>query len=247
MQKIINKFKSKFYDIRDMGYVKSINNSSSGIGLTFEYLLGKKEDNYPLPDFMNSLEIKTKLSYSKRPIHLFKLTPEGTSLFTIKTILDKYGYYSKNNRVYKSFNGTVFSNKLTKIGLDYYFSINVCYRDERVSLLVYDKNKNLIDSSIHWWFDELENALFRKLQFLALVQVWSTTRKGENYYKYYRYDIYKLSNFYNFLNLIEKGIISITFSIDTYNQEGKYGKIHDHGTSFDISMDDLDKLYFKID
>ena len=247
MKKIVDIFKERFNEIRKLGYVKSVNDSRSGIGLTFEHLLGKEEDNFPLPDFMNTIEIKTKLSYSKRPIHLFKLTPQGTDLFATKTVVDKYGYYTQSNKNYKSFNGTIFANKLTRIGLNYYFSIKVCYKEGKLSLLVYDKEKKVIDNTIFWYFDELEKALLRKLQFLALVHVWSTTRNGENYYKYYRYDIYRLSNFYNFLYLVDKGIISVTFSIDTYNREGKYGQIHDHGTSFDISKDDIDKLYYKID
>ena len=65
-------------------------------------------------------------------------------------------------------------------------------------------------------------------------------------YKYYKYNIYKYSNIYTFINLLEKGIISISFSIDTYNDLKRSGQMHDHGTTFDISKDDLDKLFFLI-
>jgi hypothetical protein len=113
-------------------------------------------------------------------------------------------------------------------------------------LLVYNDNYRLIDNSIFWTFENVENAILRKLKCLAFVQVWATHKNGINYYKYYRYDIYKYSNFYNFLNLIEKGIISITFSMDIYNSEKRQGQVHDHGVSFDIDKSNLNKLFFQI-
>ena len=246
MNKDINDFKKQFYEIRNLGYVKAINENSSGIGLTFEKLLGKNIDNFPLPDYKNTLEIKTKLTYSKTPIHLFKLTPEGNSFFEIKRILEKYGYCQTTNKEYKVFNGQINSGKFKKIGY-YYFSISTNYKDEKVELIVKDQSQKVIDSSVYWTFEKLENALIRKLKYLIIVYVWSTTKNKETYYKYYKYNIYKLTNFYNFLHLIDNGIISVTFSIDYYKSINRYGQIHDHGTSFDIRIDDLNNLYYKID
>ena len=246
MNEVIEEFKRKFYKIRDMGYVKSINNYSSGIGLTFENLIGKKVDNYPIPDFQGKLEIKTKLAYSKIPIHLFKLTPDGQNFYESKSLLEKYGYYKKN-KTFKSFNGSVFANELNKIGFNYYFSLDIDYKEEKVKLLVYNLEGTLVDSSTYWSFEKLENALTRKLKYLVLIQAWSTQREKIYYYKYYRYDLYKLSNFYTFLNLLDRGIISVGFSLETISHEGMLGQIHDHGTSFDINKENLEKLYYKID
>ena len=86
----------------------------------------------------------------------------------------------------------------------------------------------------------------RKLKYLALVLAWPTQRNGNKYYKYYKYSIYKYTNIYTFLNLLSKGVISIAFSINVYTNEVKYGQIHDHGTSFDIKKEDLEKLFIKI-
>ena len=234
-------------NIRDMGYVKSVNNSSSGVGLTFEKLMGKPVDNFPLPDFENLIEIKTKLTYSKRPIHLFTLTPEGSCFFEIKRIIEKYGYNSTNNRNLKAFNGTVFANKINKIGYNRFFTLKIDYKEEKVKLLVYDEFDNLIDNSSYWEFNKIEMALQRKVRYLALIQAWSTQRKGDDYYKYYKYDLYKLSNIYNFIHLIEKGIISITFSIGAFYDDKNYGKVHYHGTTFDIKKEDLSKLFYVIE
>ena len=112
--------------------------------------------------------------------------------------------------------------------------------------MIYNNEKNLIDNNTYWTFEKIENALLRKLKYLAFIQVWSTNRNGTKYYKYFKYNIYKFSNIYTFLNLIDKGIISVTFSIDSYKDAKNYGKIHDHGTTFDIKKEDLDKLFFLI-
>lgn len=225
-----------------MGYVEAINNDNSGIGLTFEKLLKKEVDSFPLPDFENTIEIKTKLAYSKTPIHLFKLTPDGSDFYETKRLLEKYGYYKAN---VKKLNVTVYANKTIKVG-SYHYSLKVNYKEGIVNILIFNNKKELIDNSTFWKFDKLENALLRKLKYLALIGVWPTQRNGIKYYKYYRYDIYLISNFYTFLDLLNKGIISITISMDEYTNIRRKGQFHDHGTSFDISKDDLEKLFFKI-
>ena len=106
IQDLINKFNT----IKNMGYVEAVNNDFSGIGLTFEKLLDKEVDNFPFPDYKN-IEIKTKLSYSKTPINLFKLTPEGKEFCEVRRLWEKYGYCRKNNKDNKCFNGRVFFGK----------------------------------------------------------------------------------------------------------------------------------------
>lgn len=246
MKEEIILFIKKFNSIRALGFVKAINNDNSGIGLTFEKLIGKESDNFPLPDFYNLLEIKTKLIYSKTPVHLFKLTPNGNSFIESKRIYEKYGYYRTHDKEFKVFNGTVYANKIIKIGYNYYFSLDVNYIEKKVKLLVYNSQMKMIDCTSYWDFDSLENALNRKLNYLALVFVCKKINNHEIYYKYIKYDIYKLSDFSTFLNLLSKGTIGITFSIDVYKNENRFGQIHDHGTTFNISKNDIEKLFIRI-
>ncbi len=246
MNQEIQKFIEKFNYIKQLGYIKSINDNNSGIGLTFEKMIGKTQDNFPLPDYKNMIEIKTKLAYSKMPIHLFSLSPDGIEFCETTRLLNKYGYHTLKYRNVKVLNSTVFANKKTKIGSEYYFSLKVDYLEGKIKLLVFDIKDRIIDDNTFWTFDKIEIALNRKLKYMALIQAWSTKRNGINYYKYYKYNIYKLSNTFNFINLINQEIISITFSIDIFTNYKKYGKIHDHGTTFDINKDYLEKLFIKI-
>lgn len=246
MKEEIILFIKKFNSIRALGFVKAVNNDNSGIGLTFEKLIGKESDNFPLPDFYNLIEIKTKLIYSKTPIHLFKLTPYGNSFIETKRIYEKYGYYRSVDNEFKVFNGTIYANKILKIGLNYYFSLDVNHIEKKVKLLVYNSQMKMIDCTAYWDFDSLENALIRKLNYLALVFVCKKNINQETHYKYIKYNIYKLSDFNTFLILLSKGIIGITFSIDVYKNEKRYGQIHDHGTTFNINKNDIEKLFIRI-
>lgn len=246
MKEEIILFIKKFNSIRALGFVKAVNNDNSGIGLTFEKLIGKESDNFPLPDFCNLIEIKTKLIYSKTPIHLFKLTPYGNSFIETKRIYEKYGYYRSTDKEFKAFNGTIYANKILKIGLNYYFSLDVNHIEKKVKLLVYNSQMKMIDCTTYWDFDSLENALIRKLNYLALVFVCKKNISQETHYKYIKYNIYKLSDFNTFLILLSKGVIGITFSIDVYKNEKRYGQIHDHGTTFNINKNDIEKLFIRI-
>ena len=54
---------NKFNSIKNMGWIQSIKKGSSGIGLTFEHLIGINENEFEIPDF-NGIELKTKRSKS---------------------------------------------------------------------------------------------------------------------------------------------------------------------------------------
>ena len=83
----INLLKNKFYTIKNLGWVKSLRKGSTGIGYTFESLLGKKEDTLTLPDF-NGIEIKSHRKNSKSYITLFNYNPIGESSYELKRIFN---------------------------------------------------------------------------------------------------------------------------------------------------------------
>ncbi len=59
-----------------MGWIESKRKGTTGIGYTFETLLGKEEESFPIPDY-GSIEIKTRYRNAKFPITLFNATPDG--------------------------------------------------------------------------------------------------------------------------------------------------------------------------
>jgi len=241
MEENIELIKNEFNRIKQLGYVKAVNNNYSGIGLTFEKLLGKEADDFSLPDFYN-IEIKSKLAYSKSPINLFRLTPEGKDFFEIKRIYDTYGCCRKNYGNYKVFFAKANAHELRK-WYDNYYSLKVDYNEKKLRLLIYDKNIELIDDYVYWNFEKLEETLVRKLSYLAIVKAFDTSRNGEKYYKYYNISIYKFKGFDYFLKLLDEGKITIGFSIDIHKFEKMYGQMHDHGTNFSVDIKYINDIF----
>ena len=84
------------------------------------------------------------------------------------------------------------------------------------------------------------------MKILAFVKSYSKKIDGIEYFKYYDLKIYLLRGFDEFIELVDKGIVRINFKLNINTSLNKLGKIHDHGTSFDILEEDLEKLYIKI-
>jgi len=238
------KLKEEFIKIKEKGWVKSLNKGSNGIGFTFEELLGIQKNELEIPDY-NGIELKTRRYSSTSYIVLFSSTPEGKYYHEVERIKNTYGYPHSKFKQYKVLNNSVYGNKLNKIGQKYYFKLDVDRKQRKIYLLVYDKHKNLVEREVYWDFDILEEKIYRKLKILALVKAYSKKDRYEDW-EYFKYDsikIYFLKDFNCFINLVEEGIIRVNFKLNIKTREEKIGQIHDHGTSFDILEEDIQKLY----
>lgn len=242
IDKSIKLLKSKFEKIRKMEYVKSVRRGSTGVGATFEFLLGKEEDSLEIPDFYG-IEIKTRRSYSKSLINLFTAVPTGSTFYEVKRLRDKYGYPDIHDKSLKRLNTMVSANELIKVGVFYNFRLKINRELNKLILCIYDNNYKLIDESTYWDFDILEEKLLRKMKFLALVKAWPKKIGDIDYFKYYRMDLYRLKGFDAFLKAIEEGIIKVKFTIGNYYDESRYGMVHSHGVSFSVAYEDLEKIF----
>ena len=238
MNNNINLLQRKFLEIKKMGYIKSIRRGYTGIGATFESLLGKNEENFEIPDYYE-IEIKTKRSYSKSDITLFSAVPTGSSFYEVKRLRDTYGYPSKEDKNLKKINAIVNACEQIKVGLWYYFSLKVDRDNKKLLLYIFNQRGELIDDSTYWDFDILKEKLERKLQVLALVKAWPNKINGYEYFKYYKMNIYILRDFNCFVEALENGKMKLCLTIDSYNDEKRYGMVRSHGIAFRISEDDL--------
>lgn len=238
--------KTKFEKIKRLNWVESKRNGPTGIGYTFESLIGKKEDNICNPDYKN-IEIKTKKYGSKSYTNLFSLAPKNeTSTYEIKRLLNKFGYPDKILKNKKVLNVEMYANKKNLIANSYFFQLNINKTEEKIYLYVYNLNYTLNEGKAFWSFKEIEEKLNKKIKKLAYIHAFKRTINGKEYYKYYKLDFYLLKNFETFINLIEDGTIRIKFKIGVIRTGINKGKIHDRGTSFEIKEDNLEKLFHKI-
>lgn len=234
--------KEKFNDIKRLGYVKTVRKGSTGVGATFEALLGKVEESFEIPDYYG-IEIKTKRAYSKSYITLFNAVPTGSTFHETKRLRDNYGYPSKRDKKLKRLYAEFFYNQITKVGLWYYFELKINKEKGKLFLIVYDYKKELIDESTYWDLDILKEKLERKLQILALIKAWTNKIDNVEYFKYFKMNIYVLKSFDNFIQAIIDGKIKVMLKIDSYIDPEKYGNVDEHGVGFAISEDALTDVF----
>ncbi len=245
MTEKIKKLNNKFLSIKNQGWIKSLRNCNSGIGYTFETLIGKSEENFPISDY-EGIEIKTTRRTSWGKIHLMHVTPDGDYLFPIKDIIRVLGYPDKDYPEYKVFNASTNTTEYTKIGYSKNIKIKVDKSKEKIYLIAKDKNYQNYNLHISWSFDMLKHRIDLKLKYLAIIKAASKRINGTEYFKYNGIKFYKLKNFDTFINLIESGIIKITFTIGIYKKGKRFGQTHDRGTLFTINRKNIELLYDRI-
>lgn len=240
----IKSLNKKFLDIKKQDFVETKRKGTSGIGYTFECLLGKHEENFPIADY-EGIEIKTSRKTSWGKIHLFHATPDGDYLFPIKDILNVLGYPDKDFPEYKVFNFSTNAKNYTNIGL--YKKIRVCVNRKKEKIYLIAKNKNGENLNLHisWSFEMLKKRIDLKLKYLAIVKADSKKISNVEYFRYNKIKYYKLKSFETFIDLIESGIIDITFMIGIYKSGKRFGQTHDRGTSFTINEKAIELLYDK--
>ena len=242
LEQRIQKLKNQFEIIKSKGYIMSNNNGRGNIGLTFEKLINKENDNFPFAD-MDGIEIKVKHGFSKTVIPLFSLVPQGKSFFENKRIREKFGYPDKDFNEIKVINRCVWAGYKNKLDSGYKVSLNINYNEQRVYLCFYDKNDKLTDKESYWEFEDIKQVLFRKMNILALIKAWPKRVNGTYYYRYYDINFYKFKSFYNFLKLLETRKIVLNIQLGVFKSGPKKGQEHDHGITFGIKECDLLELY----
>jgi len=240
--KSIEILEKKFKKIKDKGWVKSVNEGKGSVGLTLEKLLGKEKDKFELPDYLG-LELKTHKRYCNFYTTLFHAAPDGTDLFEIKRLQQKYGYPDRILKYCKVFQGDVTAKEKLKIGLFYSFQLEVDYSAEKVYLCVYHGSR-LIDKETFWTFSLLEEKLTRKLSVLAFIEAEEKMVDHHAYFRYTSLRIYYLRSFHAFLSALANGYIIVTFSVGVFRNGNRQGQIHDHGTGFRIYHKNLNKLFY---
>ncbi len=232
--------KQKFEEIKEMGWIKSYRKGNTGIGYTFEKLLGKEEDALCLPDF-NGIEIKTHRKNSKSYITLFNYNPIGESSYELKRLLKRYGYGNSKNRNIRLLNSDIYYDYINDVDVNYKFSLRVDDIKQRIYLLVFDRMGLFVEKKAYWTFETIKNKLYSKLRYLAFVEADSKFINGIEYFRYNKISFYKLKNFETFIDLAKKAKIKVSFLIS-----GVFGdddNINSHGTSFSIKSENINLLF----
>ena len=245
MEETIKSLIEKFEKIKNKGWIKSVQRGNGGIGRTLEEELGIENNQFELPDYFDiELKVKKKDGIHKN-ITLFSISPiTNDTESTISKIQRKYGYRDPNNPEYKRLQKW-FEYKTIKPTDDYHF-FKLDMNEKYIYINVLNKDFKIIDTILGWEISEIEKKLERKLQNLALIEAERLWKNNQVYYKYTNMKIYKLKNIETFFELFKKRKIRIAFKIGVYKTGEKKGKACDHGTSFEIHKNNIEKLYDRI-
>lgn len=239
----INDLKEKFIKINKKGYIKGLKQNNKGnVGLTFELLIGKDNDEFPIADY-NGIEIKVKNNFGYRYITLFSLVPSNCFGIELKKLRNNYGYFDTTYKNKKILMKSVFANKKVFLDNSFSFELKIKYNIKRIYLYIYDKNNKLLDNNIYWDFDDIINTIKRKLKTLALVKSNKKIINDIEYFHYKSINFYRLKDISIFFKLLEKGIIRLYICLGLYKSGPKEGQEHDHGITFGIKECDLLELY----
>ena len=237
---IINLFKK----INERGYIKGKNNNLlNSCGLTFESLLNKKADSMFFPDYKN-IEIKCKQRYSRYDISLFTISFDGPYLFESNYLLETYGIENtKYNNQKELFINFKFKEKVL-VG-NFYFELDLNYKEEMVVINIYDLELNFIEKRGFIYFKSLEERIRIKLNKLVLVYAGKKKIYQHLYFRYYKIVCLNYKGFNKLLELIEKDIIKITLMSRFSKSINALGKTKNKNMIFKISDKNICELYSK--
>jgi hypothetical protein len=169
-QLTLKKFRTKFDQVKEKGWVKSKRKGPTGIGKTLEQLLGIKENNIALPD-LGTVELKAHRIGSSSLITLFTFNRKAWKMNPL-TAIKKYGTKDENGRL-----GMYFTMARTpnSMGL-------LLYVDEEI-ISVRHVSGNII---AEWRLETLAHRFMQKVPGLVLVSAFSEMRGNTEWFKYER-------------------------------------------------------------
>ena len=156
MKQTIEELTLKFMEIKKQNWIESSSHGKGNVGITFENLIGKERENFPIADY-NGIEIKTSLKHTGRlNLNLFSATFDGPYIYGIQYLKNQYGWSDKELKEYKIFYATISATKLTKVNNHYFMKLEIDYFYKKIYLIILDKNKKLIEKSCFWNFRTLK-------------------------------------------------------------------------------------------
>lgn len=243
-KQVIGQFRSQFQRIKEMGYVKSHRSNNTGIGKTFEDLMGIDENNVADVDFMDFIEIKSKREASQSMLTLFTKSPDYP-VGSNKYLCDTYGMIDETTGL-KRLHTTISGKEYNTFGGDIGFKLRVDCTAERIYISIKSLNTNeILEEKVYYTFETLQKIISKKCANIAFVNADSKITNGIEYFKFTDVQLLTGLTFEKFLDGIREGHILYDIRIGTYRSGRMRGRPHDHGSGFRIKKDYID-CYFTV-
>jgi hypothetical protein len=225
MYKNIDDFKKALKAIEEKCFIKSLRSSDTGIGYTLEECLGIKENNIPLADLGNDIELKAFRKDSSSLLTLFTCEPLPPGGGRDKMLLDKFGYKKRENfrqkELYCTINASVFNPQTLKLEVE----------KDKIGLV---SNRESID--VYWLATQLKERFLQKLPKLIIVKADSRQRDdGSEEFHYNEAHLLRGFSFESFKNMVAKDNITVDLRMHLKEK----GTVRNHGTAFRIRKSKL--------
>ena len=237
-------FIQRFREVKALGYQISSRRGNTGIGKTFEDLMGVIENNDQEPDLFG-FEIKSQRQEAQSYVTLFTKSPTNPRGANGMLRLS-FGTTDSKFAELKVLHASIFCHREVQHKGGFTYTLN-CKDDERkLYLIVKDTSTGeIVSSDVYWSYDVLEATLTNKLKNLAMVQARTETDNEQEYFYFDKCTLYTEPSFDKFLEMLKAGEIMFDIRIGSYKnpEKSSYGKTHDHGSCFRIKENKIKCLY----
>lgn len=240
MERVLESFKTDFNSVKGK-WVQSNRANNTGIGKTFEDIMGVKENNSHLPDYQGILEIKSSRDLSESLVTLFTKNPYPRGINAV--LREKYGIIDERYNDYKLF--CTFDTDYYPAYDKYAFKLEFDFENDKVFIVIKDLKTNEIENispQPYLVLSELKEKVENKCKYIAYVTAKTKEIKGIEYFKFEKAVLLTGLTFDKFIEFVNLGHIKH----DIRQGFKRNGERHDHGTGFRFKKNRMDKM-FKIE
>lgn len=241
--KTIEGFKKDFLAIKSKGFVPSNRIHDTGIGKTFEDLIGIHENNNFLADYKDVLELKSSRELSESMVTLFTKSPSFPD--AVNSLLrEKYGQPDSklgNMKIlHTTISGAKFNTFINKFG----FKLEVDEQQKKIFIII----KNLLngkteDTNIYYSFGDIKEIIDKKCKYIAYITAENKKENGKEHFKFTKAVLLLGLTFEKFIDFVKKGLIVYDIRLGVYRSGKNKGKTHDHGSGFRILKNNLNQVF----
>lgn len=241
--KLLLASKKDFLAIKEKRFVPSARIHDTGIGKTFEDLVGIHENNNFLADYKDVLEIKSSRELSESMITFFTKSPSQPKKAN-SVLRQRYGKPDIDFPSIKILHTTVSATDFNTFESKYGFKLNVSERLGLISLVIKDLRTGQVDDSqMYFTFDDLRERVEKKCPYIAYISAESKKEAGKELFKFNKAVLLSGLSFEKFIDCVKKGLIVYDIRLGAYRSGKMMGKPHDHGSGFRVLKRNLSKVF----